>query len=110
VRVASRAGTCDVWCEFALSFRTLATVLLYFAAREHRKELFNVRELFRRLRTRIATCIFAACPSLCCFGERYVRTAVSFSDRSSIKFLQETRFDDDDNDNTDDSYAAAIEG
>lgn len=31
-------GTCDVWCEFALAFRSLCTVVVYLLSRERRAE------------------------------------------------------------------------
>lgn len=47
-------GQCDVICELVLAFRSLATVLVYFYPRENRVELFHVRVMWRRLRTRVA--------------------------------------------------------
>eukprot|EP00035_Acanthoeca_spectabilis_P016995 m.354855 g.354855 ORF g.354855 m.354855 type:complete len:772 (-) comp16596_c0_seq3:195-2510(-) len=46
-------GTCDVWCELALAFRSLATVVVYFYQREHRIEVANAKTLGRRLSSRI---------------------------------------------------------
>lgn len=45
-------GTCDVWCEFVLSFRSLAAVLVFLSWPEHRRTLFQPRALLRRLVTR----------------------------------------------------------
>ena len=47
-------GQCDVICELVLAFRSLATVLVYYYPRENRVELFHVRVMWRRLRTRVA--------------------------------------------------------
>jgi hypothetical protein len=47
-------GKCDVVCELILSFRSLATVAVYFYSREHRNEVYHVRTLWRRLRARVA--------------------------------------------------------
>jgi len=47
-------GSCDVWCELALSFRSLATVVVYFSLRENRRQLTAVRTLWRRLIARLA--------------------------------------------------------
>lgn len=41
-------GTCDVWCELALSFRSLATLAVYILPRERRRELLAVRATWRR--------------------------------------------------------------
>lgn len=46
-------GTCDVWCEFVLSFRSLATVAVYFSQRERRSELWDLKTLLTRFRRRI---------------------------------------------------------
>jgi len=45
--------TCDVWCEFALSFRSLAAVAVYFWPRQHRAELWDVQTMFRNLWMRV---------------------------------------------------------
>ena len=45
-------GTCDVWCEFVLAFRSLCTVAVYLVPRERRSELLAVRTTWRKLRTR----------------------------------------------------------
>lgn len=52
-------GTCDVWCEFALSFRSLVSAAVYFYVREHREELTNCKTLCRRLGQRF-TKVFCA--------------------------------------------------
>ena len=49
-------GTCDVWCEFALAFRSLATVAVYLVPRERRAELVAVRSTWRKLLTRVKGC------------------------------------------------------
>jgi hypothetical protein len=50
-------GTCDVWCEFVLAFRSLSTVAVYMLmSRERRAELFNVRVTMRKLFVRVAGC------------------------------------------------------
>jgi hypothetical protein len=46
-------GKCDVVCELILSFRSIATVAVYFYSREHRTEVYHVRTLWRRLRARV---------------------------------------------------------
>jgi hypothetical protein len=53
-------GTCDVWCEFALSFRSLATVVVYLVPRERRVELSAVCVTFRKLCNRVVLCIRCA--------------------------------------------------
>jgi hypothetical protein len=35
-------GTCDVWCEFVLAFRSLGTVAVYLVPRRHRAEIIEV--------------------------------------------------------------------
>jgi hypothetical protein len=49
-------GTCDVWCEFVLAFRSLATVAVYLISRERRVELVSIRVTLRKLRTRLWGC------------------------------------------------------
>jgi hypothetical protein len=44
---------CDAVCELILSFRSAATVAVYFYSREHRNEVYHVRTLWRRLRARV---------------------------------------------------------
>ena len=46
-------GMCNIGCELALAFRTLATVCVYFLVKQHRAELADVRTLFTRLWSRI---------------------------------------------------------
>jgi hypothetical protein len=50
-------GTCDVWCEFVLAFRSLGTVAVYLVPRERRVELVAVRSTLRKLFTRVFGCI-----------------------------------------------------
>eukprot|EP00035_Acanthoeca_spectabilis_P028292 m.469958 g.469958 ORF g.469958 m.469958 type:complete len:813 (+) comp29261_c0_seq1:117-2555(+) len=45
-------GTCDVWCELVLSFRSLATVAVYLSWPEHRQALLAPVTLFRKLSRR----------------------------------------------------------
>ena len=45
-------GTCDVICELALSFRSLASVVVFFWRRENRVALISVRTLCRRFASR----------------------------------------------------------
>jgi len=47
-------GYCDVMCEFVLSFRSMATVAVYFYARENQNEVYHFRTMCRRLRSRVA--------------------------------------------------------
>ena len=53
-------GLCDVTCEMILAFRTIATIVAYFAWREHRVNAFDVRAVVRKLRSRFCNCA--------CFG------------------------------------------
>jgi hypothetical protein len=50
-------GTCDVWCEFVLAFRSLASVAVYLASRKRLAELIGVRTTLRKLCTRVLGCI-----------------------------------------------------
>jgi serine/threonine protein kinase len=50
-------GTCDVWCEFVLAFRSLASVAVYLASRKRLAELVGVRTTLRKLCTRVVGCI-----------------------------------------------------
>jgi serine/threonine protein kinase len=50
-------GTCDVWCEFALAFRSLGTIIVYLMPLERRGELAAVRTTWRKLRARAMGCI-----------------------------------------------------
>jgi len=56
-------GTCDVWCEFALAFRSLATVAVYLVPRERRAELVAVRSTWRNLVKRVKGCFNRRHPS-----------------------------------------------
>jgi hypothetical protein len=47
-------GYCDEVCELVLAFRSMVTVFVYFARREHRAELADVRTMWKRLRARVA--------------------------------------------------------
>jgi hypothetical protein len=47
-------GVCDVYCEFVLAFRSLATVAVYLWQRQRRAELLNFRELCRMLWGRLS--------------------------------------------------------
>eukprot|EP00037_Helgoeca_nana_P031308 m.398176 g.398176 ORF g.398176 m.398176 type:complete len:1112 (+) comp28369_c0_seq2:30-3365(+) len=49
-------GTCDIWCEFILAFRSLATVAVYYRSRERRAELVDVRTTLRLLSRRFGSC------------------------------------------------------
>jgi hypothetical protein len=49
-------GSCDVWCEFVLAFRSLGTVAVYLASRERRIELVAVGTTWRKLWTRVRGC------------------------------------------------------
>jgi hypothetical protein len=42
-------GFCNVTCELILSFRSIATVAVFFYSRENRNEIYHVRTLWRRL-------------------------------------------------------------
>eukprot|EP00035_Acanthoeca_spectabilis_P006245 m.122361 g.122361 ORF g.122361 m.122361 type:complete len:1121 (+) comp13417_c0_seq1:122-3484(+) len=46
-------GTCDVWCEFVLAFRSLVTVLVYFSSVDRRMEVYRVATLVRRVAWRL---------------------------------------------------------
>jgi hypothetical protein len=50
-----KVGKCDAVCELILSFRSSATVAVYFYSREHRNEVYHVRTLWRRLRARVTS-------------------------------------------------------
>ena len=47
-------GTCDLTCELILSFRSVATVAVFFYSRENRSDFYNLRTLWTRLRARVA--------------------------------------------------------
>ena len=53
-------GTCDVWCEFVLAFRSLGAVAVYLVPRERRAELVAVRSTWSKLCTRVIDCIRCA--------------------------------------------------
>jgi hypothetical protein len=44
--------TCDVWCELVLSFRSIATVAVYFYPRARREEVYDLLRILRLLRPR----------------------------------------------------------
>jgi hypothetical protein len=50
-------GTCDVWCEFALAFRSLGTVAVYLVPRKRRAELVAVRTTWHKLCARVVGCV-----------------------------------------------------
>ena len=50
-------GTCDVWCEFVLAFRSLGTVAVYLLNRERRAELADVGSTWRKICNRVVGCI-----------------------------------------------------
>jgi serine/threonine protein kinase len=53
-------GTCDVWCEFALAFRSLGAVAVYLAPRQRRAELVAVHSTWSKLCTRVIRCVQCA--------------------------------------------------
>jgi hypothetical protein len=50
-------GTCDVWCEFVLAFRSLGTVAVYLMPRQRRVELVAVCATWRKLCSRVIGCL-----------------------------------------------------
>lgn len=51
-------GTCDAWCEFLLSFRSLGTVAVYlFMSRQRRVEIVAVAETCRKFVARVRECL-----------------------------------------------------
>lgn len=53
-------GTCDVWCEFVLAFRSLGTVAVYLIPRQRRVELVSVRNTLGKLCARMRRCVSAS--------------------------------------------------
>jgi hypothetical protein len=53
-------GTCDVWCELTLAFRSIGTVAVYLVSRKRRAELVAVRTTWRKLCTRVVGCVRCA--------------------------------------------------
>ena len=51
-------GTCDVWCEFVLAFRSLATVAVYLVPRGRRVELLAARTTWHKLVSRVTAHIY----------------------------------------------------
>lgn len=74
-------GLCFPSCELLLAFRSIATVVAYFAWREHRAEVYDIRTLARRLWSRIRSCL--------CVGsmQRGRIKSVKFVDNDQIKQL-----------------------
>ena len=62
-------GTCDVWCEFVLAFRTLSTVGVYLMSYEHRAEIVAVRTTWHKLCTRIVRCVQCGSASYTLFNQ-----------------------------------------
>ena len=56
-------GTCDVWCELVLAFRSLGTVMVFLLPAERRTELFGIRTTFRKLCQRVLACCRGASSS-----------------------------------------------
>lgn len=50
-------GTCNVWCEFVLSFRSLATVAVFLSSKTQRAQLQHPRDVVRRLWSRVLACL-----------------------------------------------------
>lgn len=46
-------GDCNVYCEFVLSFRSLASAVAFFVVRERRRQLWDVHSLYQGLKSRI---------------------------------------------------------
>ena len=87
-------GDCEVVCELVLAFRSLATAVVFFARREHRSELADVRTLWRRLRARV---------TMWCLPSKRTTSGVRFRG----VMLEEVQMitNDDDNDDDDDDGA-----
>ena len=81
-------GNCDVVCELVLSFRSIATVAVFFYSRENRNEIYHFRTMFRRLRSRVAGWFLA--------GERRHSSGVRFRDLLLEEVQMIPRSDDDD--------------
>lgn len=58
----TRYGTCDIVCELILSFRSLATVLVFYFTKRNRDELCDVRTSCRLLIARLAACCGSRLP------------------------------------------------
>jgi hypothetical protein len=83
-------GTCDVWCEFVLAFRSLATVAVYLMSRERFAELLGVRATCRKLFVRVAGCFSCG---------RVARYSLLDQDRSEwheMQVIEETQRASDD--------------
>ena len=65
-------GTCDVWCEFVLAFRSLGAVAVYLLPREHRAELVAIRVTWRKLFARTVGCLHRAPHPHARLGRDYV--------------------------------------
>ena len=53
---AMEFGTCDVWCELALAFRSLGTVVVFLMRRDRRVQVLSVCTTCRKLWARVAFC------------------------------------------------------
>eukprot|EP00038_Savillea_parva_P010982 m.194261 g.194261 ORF g.194261 m.194261 type:complete len:1160 (-) comp19138_c0_seq1:40-3519(-) len=49
-------ATCSLWCELIISFRSLATVIVFFASQERRAELWDIRRVWSLLVARLCGC------------------------------------------------------
>jgi hypothetical protein len=86
-------GTCDVWCEFVLAFRSLGTVAVYLLSREHRAELFGVRTTWRKICARVAGCVR-------CTSSQYALLDHDSGEWYEMHKLLQPAADDDNNKNT----------
>jgi hypothetical protein len=90
-------GTCDVWCEFVLAFRSLSAVAVYLAPSERRAEIVAVRSTWRKLCTRVFECIHQA---------PYARSTTTHGHEIEMNALDQQP----DENNTDDSTVAVVVG
>ena len=80
-------GTCDVWCEFVLAFRSLATVTAFFLSSDRRRELKSFGTSCRRFYARIKDGMRA-----CCGTAAVNKSSVTFDDSriEQVRFIETT--------------------
>lgn len=93
-------GTCDVWSEFALSFRSLCTAVVYLSRREHR-EAFRWTKFLRRLRNKRISfgSVVEEVPLFVTGAHRPSRFTAA--DRSRLIFVRNTDSSESDSDSGD---------
>jgi serine/threonine protein kinase len=88
-------GSCDVWCECILAFRSIGTVCVYLLARERRIEVMDVRGTCRKLVDRVFGCLDRDRTT-----PRFAPLHDEFCSDDKVELVQRDAADDDAEDST----------